>query len=190
MIILFLGFCCKGPRYREGALKPGISPGNQGQLEGMIKNYSIINCVLLLQCLISGSNDKGKKYLKILLKKEPNNGFGQGHLGFVYKMELKYDEAVPLLYAGIRGDDERSKHSRFYYHLGDALMRLNRTNEVQLLFAVFLLASYSAAHTVLLFLLLLPIFLILVGDRKSCCVNSVSTTVNSHLNAYICVALK
>lgn len=84
-----------------------------------------------LKCLIGGGNDKAKRYLKRLVELDPENGFGLGHLGFVYKLELKYEKAVPLMFAGLRGNDDRSRESRFYYHLGDALQRLNRSEEVR-----------------------------------------------------------
>ncbi|XP_065188221.1 aspartyl/asparaginyl beta-hydroxylase-like isoform X2 [Sycon ciliatum] len=82
-----------------------------------------------LQCLISAMNKKAKSALTRLLELDPENGFGLGHLGFVYKLELRYEEAVPLMFAGLRGNDDRSREPRFYYHLGDALQRLNRSDE-------------------------------------------------------------
>jgi aspartate beta-hydroxylase len=84
---------------------------------------------LTIQYLMSSQNQKAKPVLQRLLHIKPDDGFALGHLGFVLKQELKYEEAIPLLYGGLRGDDDRSREGRFYFHLGDALQRLGRREE-------------------------------------------------------------
>ena len=86
---------------------------------------------LSIQYLLTGQNGKARHVLEQILKLRPNDGFAMGHLGFVVKSELDYEKAIPLLYGGLRGDDDRSREGRFYFHLGDALQRLGRRDEVR-----------------------------------------------------------
>lgn len=54
------------------------------------------------------------------------------HLGFIeIAYRENYGKGVELMSAALNGDDERVKtNNKWYYHLGDALQRLNRTDEV------------------------------------------------------------
>lgn len=60
----------------------------------------------------------------------PSSGFAKSHLGFVLKSELKYEESVPLLREGIKSGEPEADNGRFYFHLGDALNRLGKPQEV------------------------------------------------------------
>ena len=89
---------------------------------------------LTIQYLTSGQNKRAKPVLERILSIRPDDGFSLGHLGFILKQELKYEEAIPMLYGGLKGDDDRSREGRFYFHLGDALQRLGRRDEVRLVY--------------------------------------------------------
>jgi aspartate beta-hydroxylase len=65
------------------------------------------------------------------LKIDPDDGFTKSHLGFVLKIELKYIEAIPLLKEGIQSGEPKSADGRFYFHLGDALNRVGKPQEVR-----------------------------------------------------------
>lgn len=86
---------------------------------------------LSVHYLMSGQNPKAKIVLERILQLRSDDGFALGHLGFIVKSDLKYEEAIPLLYGGLRGDDDRSREGRFYFHLGDALQRLGKRDEVR-----------------------------------------------------------
>ena len=90
---------------------------------------SVLN-ELALHYLLTGQNDKAKAVIEDVLRRRSDDGFALGHYGFLLKLETKYEEAVPYLYRGIRGDDDRCREGRFYFHLGDALHRLGRRDEV------------------------------------------------------------
>ena len=64
----------------------------------------------------------------------PRNGFAKSHLGFILKADhLRYNEAIPLLRDGISSGEPGADDGRFYFHLGDALTRIGKPNEVRLL---------------------------------------------------------
>ena len=61
----------------------------------------------------------------------PRNGFAKSHLGFILKTDhLRYTEAIPLLRGGISSGDPGADDGRFYFHLGDALTRVGKPDEV------------------------------------------------------------
>jgi len=64
----------------------------------------------------------------------PRNGFAKSHLGFILKADhLRYTEAIPLLRDGISSGEPGADDGRFYFHLGDALTRVGKPDEVRLL---------------------------------------------------------
>ena len=69
-------------------------------------------------------------YLKVL-EMDPANGYAKVHLGFIFKViDNNPEKSIPLLTEGIASEDEGTKDGRFYFHLGDALQRLNQTENV------------------------------------------------------------
>lgn len=61
----------------------------------------------------------------------PRNGFAKSHLGFILKTDhLRYTEAIPLLRDGISSGEPGADDGRFYFHLGDALTRVGKPDEV------------------------------------------------------------
>ena len=62
---------------------------------------------------------------------DPTNGFAKSHLGFILKTDhLRYDEAIHLLREGISSGHAGADDGRFYFHLGDALTRVGKPDEV------------------------------------------------------------
>lgn len=62
---------------------------------------------------------------------DPTNGFAKSHLGFILKTDhLRYVEAIPLLHEGISSGHAGADDGRFYFHLGDALTRVGKPDEV------------------------------------------------------------
>lgn len=58
------------------------------------------------------------------------DGFAAVHYGFVLKnLDKDYKTAVMFLRQGIESDEEGTQDGRFYFALGDALMRLGQTDE-------------------------------------------------------------
>ncbi|KAF5281130.1 hypothetical protein FQR65_LT02996 [Abscondita terminalis] len=73
---------------------------------------------------------EAKKVLYELLSKWPNNGFAMVNYGFILKMyDLDLKQSVKYLKMGIETRDAGVIDGRFYYHLGDALIRLGRKDE-------------------------------------------------------------
>jgi len=87
--------------------------------------------------LLTGQNNDAKTAFETVLKQLPDNGFALGHLGFVQKMagtkanaKETLESCVDLIQRGIdSGDPAIAKEGKFYFHLGDALNRLGRTED-------------------------------------------------------------
>lgn len=73
---------------------------------------------------------EAKKVLHDILLKWPNDGLAMVNYGFILKRyDLNLQEAVKYLKKGISTRDPGVIDGRFYYHLGDALIRLGRNEE-------------------------------------------------------------
>lgn len=66
-----------------------------------------------------------------VLRMDPNNGLAKVHLGWILKItDLNYEEAIPYIKEGLNSEEPGVHDGRFYFHLGDALQRLGRNDEV------------------------------------------------------------
>lgn len=75
--------------------------------------------------LLGGRTKLAQKVLEETLKKWPDDGFAQVHLGFVLKTALgKLEEGAEWMEKGIRSNQSGTMDGRFLFHLGDALHRL------------------------------------------------------------------
>ena len=85
-----------------------------------------------LGMLYATQNDmfKAKSQFQKSIKSFDDNHFARAQLGHILYMERKYEKALPLLMEGIRKDETVRKNGLFYNYAGDALSRLNRTDEV------------------------------------------------------------
>ncbi|XP_055957023.1 aspartyl/asparaginyl beta-hydroxylase [Patella vulgata] len=95
------------------------------------KNISLKN-QLGVSLLIAGQNTQAKIVFQQVLDLDKDNGFGNVHLGFIYKVENKdLEKAVKYLRAGLNSNAPDTVEGKFYFHLGDALVRLNRPDEAR-----------------------------------------------------------
>jgi len=66
-----------------------------------------------------------------VLRQQPGNGFALVHLGFIVKTaDRDYAAAIPLLQRGIDSSASGVIDGRFFFHLGDALYRTGKHDEV------------------------------------------------------------
>lgn len=77
-----------------------------------------------------GNYRKAKTQFKKVLEQFPDDHFAKAQLGFILYSEKKYEEALPQLMEGIREDEAIKNNPKFYLYAGDALTRLNRSDEV------------------------------------------------------------
>uniref|UniRef100_A0A0N5ASR8 TPR_REGION domain-containing protein n=1 Tax=Syphacia muris TaxID=451379 RepID=A0A0N5ASR8_9BILA len=82
-----------------------------------------------LTFLMMGREDDAFKVYNDVLKLYPENGMAQAYYGFIQKLRGNFDEAVLFMRKGFRGTQRKITDPRFYYHFGDALMRLGKTQE-------------------------------------------------------------
>ncbi|CAG0883536.1 unnamed protein product [Darwinula stevensoni] len=77
--------------------------------------------------LLLGENDLAKEALEDTLELWPEDGFAKVHLGFIYKVIIhNYAKGAELMEEGINTNEEGTHDGRFYYHLGDAYIRLKK----------------------------------------------------------------
>lgn len=78
-----------------------------------------------------GSTKKAKEQFTKCVEKFDSNHFAKAQLGYILYLEKLYDPALPLILDGIRRNEEVRKNGNFYNYAGDALTRLNRSDEVR-----------------------------------------------------------
>jgi len=93
--------------------------------------------------LLSGQNAEAGDVFEAVLADRPDNGFAMVHLGFVLKLkatgnsgktpvtssEKLLERAVDLLTRGIESGDNDVMEGKFFFHLGDGLRRLGRSED-------------------------------------------------------------
>nr|CAD7586508.1 unnamed protein product [Timema genevievae] len=73
---------------------------------------------------------EAKRVLTNILRIWPQNGFAMAHYGFVLKVgDNNIEKSVGFLRHGIASREPGTLDGRFFFQLGDALMRLGRGNE-------------------------------------------------------------
>ncbi|KAF5294748.1 hypothetical protein FQA39_LY00232 [Lamprigera yunnana] len=76
---------------------------------------------------------EAKRVLYDILLKWPEDGFAMVNYGFILKLhDLDLKQAVKYLKKGIATGDPGVIDGRFYYHLGDALIRMGRKEEASI----------------------------------------------------------
>ena len=80
--------------------------------------------------LSRGDKKKARAQFKKNVKRFDDNAYSKAQLGYILYSEKQYEQALPLLLEGIRQDEEIRKNGNFYNYAGDALVRLNRSEEV------------------------------------------------------------
>ena len=84
--------------------------------------------------LIAGQNGEAKNHFEAVLGQWPDDSFSKAHVGFVLYSDGNYEEAVPYLLAGVYNDSEIRKTAKFFGYAGDALIRLHRKKEAQVVY--------------------------------------------------------
>ncbi|XP_056646936.1 aspartyl/asparaginyl beta-hydroxylase-like isoform X3 [Diorhabda sublineata] len=94
-------------------------PNDPKHLNNLVVTYLTINRI-----------EDAKSILKQILRKWPENGFALVHYGFILKTwDNDLEKAVLYLKRGISTKEEGVIDGRFYFHLGDALVRLGKPEE-------------------------------------------------------------
>ncbi|XP_057665795.1 aspartyl/asparaginyl beta-hydroxylase isoform X2 [Diorhabda carinulata] len=94
-------------------------PNDPKHLNNLVVTYLTINRI-----------EDAKSILKQILRKWPENGFALVHYGFILKTwDNDLEKAVVYLKKGISTKEEGVIDGRFYFHLGDALVRLGKPEE-------------------------------------------------------------
>ncbi|CAL1270399.1 unnamed protein product [Larinioides sclopetarius] len=94
------------------------------------QNTDIKN-LLAVGYLMIGQNKEAKRVFSEVLEVKPDSGFAKVHLGFILKTDdSKYEEAAHLLSQGIATREEGVIDGRFFFHLGDALYRIGKQDEI------------------------------------------------------------
>ncbi|XP_038207574.1 aspartyl/asparaginyl beta-hydroxylase isoform X2 [Zerene cesonia] len=80
--------------------------------------------------LMANRADLADEVLKETIRMWPNDRVALAHYGFVLKTQYnKLEEAIVFLQKALDGDTGPACEPRFYYHLGDALLLLQRFDE-------------------------------------------------------------
>ena len=80
----------------------------------------------------TGKYQKAESHFKKLLRNAPDNTYAKAHLGYLLFRDREFEKALPLLMEGLRHDASIQRNPRFYLYAGEALSRLNRSDEVRL----------------------------------------------------------
>ncbi|XP_055374605.1 aspartyl/asparaginyl beta-hydroxylase isoform X2 [Condylostylus longicornis] len=90
---------------------------------------------LAVTYLLNNQLREAKIVLHNTLMKWPNDGFAKVHYGFVLKnLDRDLENAVNYLKDGINSNQNGTQDGRFYFNLGEALQRLNRSDEAMEVF--------------------------------------------------------
>ena len=116
---------------------------NEYLVSKMPNNINLIND-LGVNYLIGDRPKQAKaQFNKVLSTFDSNNSFALCHLGFIIKQfENKINESIDLFKACLLSKNKNVMDGRFFYHLGDALTRFNRTDEVSCSIFLRFLASF------------------------------------------------
>ncbi|XP_030762305.1 aspartyl/asparaginyl beta-hydroxylase isoform X2 [Sitophilus oryzae] len=94
-------------------------PDNATYLNNLAVTYLTVNSV-----------DEARTVLKRVLGKWPNDGFALVHYGFILKTtDNLLQESIDYMSRGLKTKAQGVVDGRFYFHLGDALSRLNKPDE-------------------------------------------------------------
>ena len=82
--------------------------------------------------LLTNNVNLARITFKNVLNKSPNNPFALVHYGFILKqIDRKVTESIDYLKRGIDSLDKSIMDGKLFYHLGDALQRVNKSEEVK-----------------------------------------------------------
>ncbi|XP_065062997.1 aspartyl/asparaginyl beta-hydroxylase-like [Rhopilema esculentum] len=90
-----------------------------------------VNRALGVQYLLAGETAKALAPFEKVLEVLPTDGHSKSHVGFILKSLDKFNESIPYLTEGINSGDPGADNGRFYFHLGDAYIRLYKPDEAR-----------------------------------------------------------
>ena len=108
------------------------------KLYNLNTNDSVVANRLGAAYVRTGKYKKAESHFKSLLNETPENAYAKAHLGYLLFKDREYEKALPLLMEGLRNDPGIRRNARFYLYAGEALSRLNRSDEVFFFFSFFL----------------------------------------------------
>ena len=80
--------------------------------------------------LMMGRVEDAKTVFESVLEVDPSNPLAQAYYGYILKVhESQLEKGVLFMRRGLKSSPEAIVDSKFYFHLGDGLMRLGRNNE-------------------------------------------------------------
>ncbi|KAI6210478.1 TPR-REGION domain-containing protein [Aphelenchoides besseyi] len=80
--------------------------------------------------LMMGRPDDARKVFTTVLEIDAQNAVAQAYYGYLLKaFEYDYERGVQFMRRGLKARDEPIQDAKFYFHLGDGLMRLGRQQE-------------------------------------------------------------
>ncbi len=95
-----------------------------------LRSDEVTYCNQLGMLYMSQKNAGAKSQFQKCINSFDNNHFAKAQLGYLLYTERKYEKALPLMMDGIRMDESIRRNGLFYNYAGDALSRLNRSEEV------------------------------------------------------------
>jgi aspartate beta-hydroxylase len=80
--------------------------------------------------LMMNRPDDAKSVFSAVLESDPNNAVAQAYYGYILKVyDQEIERGVQFMRRGMKGSGETIRDAKFYFHLGDGLTRLGRTQE-------------------------------------------------------------
>ncbi|KAI6205681.1 TPR-REGION domain-containing protein [Aphelenchoides besseyi] len=80
--------------------------------------------------LMMGRPDDARNVFTTVLEIDPQNAVAQAYYGYLLKaFDYDYERGVQFMRRGLKARDEPIQDAKFYFHLGDGLMRLGRQQE-------------------------------------------------------------
>jgi tetratricopeptide (TPR) repeat protein len=105
---------------------------NELLVKKLPRKLDLINELGVNYLMVEKSNLAKKQFNTVLKTLDPNNSFALCHLAYIMKQyERKINESIDLFKKCLTNKNDDIMDGKFFIHLGDALTRFNRTDEVK-----------------------------------------------------------
>ena len=95
------------------------------------RDFNLINDLGVSYLMVNKPEQAKKHFRKVLQVFDAQNAYAMCHMAFIIKhYEKKVNESIEMFKKCLTSQNANVMDGRFFYHLGDALTRLNRTEEV------------------------------------------------------------
>ncbi len=112
---------------------------NELLVKKLPRKLDLINELGVNYLMVEKSNLAKKQFNTVLKTLDPNNSFALCHLAYIMKQyERKINESIDLFKKCLTNKNDDIMDGKFFIHLGDALTRFNRTDEVKFKFKSFI----------------------------------------------------